>query len=379
MKKKWISIIVVILVLGAYPVYQWTVGSQAEEAVEEKITEVKVKIGDLRITELADGNLVIPGSEAVSPYSGKIAAITAVAGTYVEEGDKVLELVLGEEDYRDLVFSLEEDLLKTDKERIDARETLVDLKTRYAEGLSLLGLMTDYPAMYSLSEVASQRDLVAALGESVNYADRAYAQALEAYETSKSSHETVLAEMAATGSLSVTAPYSGTLISLKGDIGDLVKVNNPLFTLGEIESAYVLSEVSELDMGQIAVGQKAVLNFEISYGSEIAGEVVGIDPEGKIDNNGIVTYEVRIRVTEPLPNVLNGLSAQVEYVIRERTDVLVIPNSAVKIVDGKQTVEIKTETGSERVAITAGFTDGIATEILSGLEVGQTLLIRTLR
>jgi hypothetical protein len=106
---------------------------------------------------------------------------------------------------------------------------------------------------------------------------------------------------------------------------------------------------------------------------------VGIDPEGKIDNNGIVTYEVRIRVTEPLPNVLNGLSAQVEYVIRERTDVLVIPNSAVKIVDGKQTVEIKTETGSERVAITAGFTDGIATEILSGLEVGQTLLIRTLR
>ncbi|OPL09076.1 MAG: hypothetical protein AVO33_07465 [delta proteobacterium ML8_F1] len=379
MKKKWVISVVVIALLGGFPVYQWMTGEKAEAAPEEKITEVKVKTGDLRITELADGNLEIPGSEILSPYSGRVLSVTAFPGSFVEAGDKILEIAMSETQARDFVLGLEESLLKSEKEKIDACETLEELEAAYAEGTGLLSLMTEYPGMYPALEIQELRTHVNRLADALDYAGRACEAASEAYEAAREEQVVLLEALEGKGSLDVLAPYDGTLLSVKNDAGDFVMENNPLFTLGNPEDAYVRSSVSELDMGLIAAGQKAVLNFEINYGNEIAGEVAGIDPEGKIDNNGIVTYEVRIRVTDPLPSVLNGLSAQVEFVIRERTGVMVIPNSTVKIVDGKQMVEVKTETGSEMVAITTGFTDGMATEVLSGLEVGQTLLIRTLR
>ncbi|MCK5763942.1 MAG: hypothetical protein KAH05_07475, partial [Clostridiales bacterium] len=121
-----------------------------------------------------------------------------------------------------------------------------------------------------------------------------------------------------------------------------------------------------------------ILNFEIDFGEEYLGTVDYISPKGKIDNNGIVTYETKIMVDEPLNNVLDGLSGLVEFVIKEKTDVVIIPNSAVEIVDGKQQVEVKTEDGSEIREIVTGFTDGISTEVITGLAEGEILFIRTI-
>ncbi|MCD6436343.1 MAG: efflux RND transporter periplasmic adaptor subunit, partial [Clostridiales bacterium] len=170
----------------------------------------------------------------------------------------------------------------------------------------------------------------------------------------------------------------GMVLSINTDIGSEVKQNNIFAKIGDIDKSYILSQVPELDMEFIENGQKVILNFEIEFGKEYIGEVEYISPVGKMDNNGIVSYEVKIALDNQENKKLDGLSALVEFVIKEKTDVITIPNNSVEIVSGKQQVEVKTETGSEIREIVTGFTDGITSEVIKGLTEGEIILIRTL-
>ena len=238
--------------------------------------------------------------------------------------------------------------------------------------------MNEYPDMYSVNEKGNQEILLNEISSDLTFAKKQLNNLYSEYDVLKDTYIALNEDYEMAMDMKICANQAGMILSINTEIGSEVNKNNVFATIGNMDQIYLLSEVSELDMDLIEEGQKVILNFEIDFGEEYLGTVDYISPKGKIDNNGIVTYETKITVDEPLNKVLDGLSGLVEFVIKEKTDVVIIPNSAVEIVEGKQQVEVKTEDGSEIREIVTGFTDGISTEVITGLAEGEILFIRTI-
>ena len=68
--------------------------------------------------------------------------------------------------------------------------------------------------------------------------------------------------------------------------------------------------------------------------------------------------------------------ANATIVTKQKKDVLILSNKAIKLVDGKQVVKVKDEKGHlQTIEITAGFSDGQVSEILSGLSENDVVIV----
>ncbi len=73
------------------------------------------------------------------------------------------------------------------------------------------------------------------------------------------------------------------------------------------------------------------------------------------------------------------MNATVTIIIDQRQDVLVVPSTAIQTEGRDSVVEIQKEDGSTtRQVVETGLSDDTNTEITSGLEEGQTVIIPTL-
>jgi multidrug efflux pump subunit AcrA (membrane-fusion protein) len=382
MKRKIIYLLIAILAISAYPIYKSISAANSTVEVVEKISEVKVKTDDLRITQLSDGNLAIPSFEIVADYDGIVSQLNYKPGDFIEEGAVIAVLSALDQDKLSQDWTQDEtkyqsDLLDLEKNIGYQKIDIDKLETELISEESLLSLMNDFPDMYSLSENKNHEFTVIEIISDLYFAKKQLDSYYNEYDSLNSAYVNAKNDYELSKEYSIIASQSGTILIMNFELNNVIKSGNTFVTLGDKSKAYVIAEVSELDMGMIEVGQKVILNFEIDYGKEYSGIVEYISPIGKIDNNSIVTYEINISVDSELNKVLDGLSTLVEFVIKEKTDVMIIPNSAVKIIEGKQQVEIKTESGSELREIVTGFTDGLNAEVITGLVVGDTLLIRT--
>ncbi len=70
------------------------------------------------------------------------------------------------------------------------------------------------------------------------------------------------------------------------------------------------------------------------------------------------------------------MTAFITFLKKEKTDVLLVPNKAIFVEDGKQYVNVKQSDGkTKKTAITGGLTNGIQTEVVEGLKQGETVVI----
>jgi HlyD family secretion protein len=70
------------------------------------------------------------------------------------------------------------------------------------------------------------------------------------------------------------------------------------------------------------------------------------------------------------------MNATVTIVVDQAQDVIVVPDSAVQSEGPASVVEVQNEDGTtEKVVVQTGLSDGTNTEITSGLEEGQTVIV----
>jgi multidrug efflux pump subunit AcrA (membrane-fusion protein) len=89
----------------------------------------------------------------------------------------------------------------------------------------------------------------------------------------------------------------------------------------------------------------------------------------------VVFYKTTITLENPDEELKDGMSANAEIVIEEHDGVLLIPNRAVQGSLEKPWVEVVTEGQVEERQVSIGLSDGINTEILSGLEEGEEVVL----
>lgn len=190
----------------------------------------------------------------------------------------------------------------------------------------------------------------------------------------------------------IKAPFDGTIASLSVVAGDKVGSSSSSTTssLVTVISNHSIAELSftETDITNIKVGQKATLTFDSVEDLTISGKVIQVDTIGTT-TQGVVSYSVKVSFDTEDTRIKPGMSVTANIITNSKTDVLVVPNSAVKTSGETSYVEqfdssintdsgiVKTTKTPNKVTVEVGISDDNNTEITSGLSEGDKIITKT--
>ena len=171
----------------------------------------------------------------------------------------------------------------------------------------------------------------------------------------------------------IIAPIDGQVVELNYKAGDIIVDNdNPVAVILNSETLFIEVKIEEADVSDLKVGQKAAATFDALDELKLNGEVSFISLTSETNNNGIVTYKVRVVIENPNEEqIREGMTAYIDFISGGVENVLVAPVSAVRNVDSKPSVQLSS---GEWASVVTGFTDGKNVEIISGVGVGDKIL-----
>jgi len=172
----------------------------------------------------------------------------------------------------------------------------------------------------------------------------------------------------------VYAPFDGVIATLTAKIGESSGTS-----IGTIitKQKVVTVSLNEVDIASVSLGQKVSLTFDAINNLKINGEVIEIDSVGTV-SSGVVNYNVKIALGEDDERVKAGMSANVEIITASKQNILTIPSSAVKTKNGVSYVEILGDLNKlNRKEVQIGISDDVLTEIISGLNEGDQVVVKT--
>ncbi len=131
----------------------------------------------------------------------------------------------------------------------------------------------------------------------------------------------------------ITAPVNGTVISRNVDVGQTVAASlqaPTLFTIAQdLTQMQVDTNVSEADIGRVAVGQDATFTVDAFPQTTFRGKVTEIR-NAPLTIQNVVTYDVVIQVRNPDLKLRPGMTANASILVGHKENVLKIPNAALR-------------------------------------------------
>lgn len=167
----------------------------------------------------------------------------------------------------------------------------------------------------------------------------------------------------------VIAPFAATVTESSVLSGDQISAGQVAFRLDDLTSLYVDLEVSEVDINSVSAGQPATLSFDAILNREYHGEVVEVAKAGN-NVSGVVSFKVTVELTDADPFVKPGMTAAVNITIEEIQDVLLVPNRAVRLVDGERVVYLLVDGLPVRTGIRLGSSSDTVS-VLAGGDVDE--------
>ena len=171
------------------------------------------------------------------------------------------------------------------------------------------------------------------------------------------------------------APVTDAVVgqSSSASVGTTGTGSAGLVVLVNPDGLTVTASIAEADATSVEVGQAAVVNLPAS-GIDIQGEVISVDVQSTVTNN-VVQYVTTISLTDPPAGVRVGQTASLSIVTGTKERTLFVPTSAITV-DGASSYVTKLAGGVQsRVEVTTGLVGTTGTEILTGLDEGDVVVL----
>jgi HlyD family secretion protein len=174
----------------------------------------------------------------------------------------------------------------------------------------------------------------------------------------------------------IRAPTAGTVLELLVNEGDPVvpltsyQAGTALTTLADMSELIFKGTVDEIDVGKLREGMPTRIKVGALPDAQVDGRVSKISPKSKTAE-GATLFDVEIQLLPGKDVVLRaGYSANADIVVREKKDVLLVPERLVTFADGKASVETPGAEGAPPVKkeIKVGLSDGMSVEVTEGLQ-----------
>ena len=172
------------------------------------------------------------------------------------------------------------------------------------------------------------------------------------------------------------SPENGQIIYLPTVPGQIVSTGVTLCVMSD--HLMVDTQVDETDLAQIKLNQDATITLDAYPDTPFSGKVHRISYFSTLVNN-VTTYEVDVWPDKIPSFMLSGMTANVVFNVSEKDNALVIPSEALQQTpDGQSFVLVPASGGGkpQTQIIQTGITDGKETEVTSGLNEGDKVLIK---
>ncbi|WP_373020273.1 efflux RND transporter periplasmic adaptor subunit [Thiomicrorhabdus sp.] len=391
--KRWLTLLVIVALMGAGIWYFMKTQNGGNGGFSYQ-TEESFK-GNLTVKVTATGTLQpLDSVEMSSETSGTVKEVMVEENDLVKTGQVLLKL-----DTTTLEAQVQQAIANVAVSKAQVKQAQISLsetKTTYERKKKLL------PSKY-VSE------------EELNTVKSAYLRASADLESSKAQ----LLQMEAALALqqdklrkaTIHSPFDGVVLSREIDPGQTVAASLQapvLFTLARnLTEMELLLDIDEADIGSVQAGQHATFTVD-AYPDETFSATITKVHLASETVDGVVTYQARLSVQNPDGRLRPGMTSTADITIAGVKDALLIPNAALRfeppasssqssrsvisqlIPRPPRAVKKKKANNSTTphvwilennqpvmIDVEVGLTDGVNTQVLSGLELGQDLIVDT--
>ena len=359
MKKKTIIVAgAVVVVAAAIAALAWP-----KKGIPVEFETAKVQPDTLRTSVTATGTIEpVTEVEVGTQVSGIISNIYVDYNSIVKKGQVIAEL---------------------DKTNLNS-----ELKSAQANLASAQSELDYQKANHERYKALNEKGLI-----SKNDYETAYLEYRKALESYKTAQESVKKAETNLGYATITSPIDGIVLSRAVEEGQTVasSFETPtLFTIAkDLTDMRVIADIDEADIGSVKEGQNVTFTVDAYPNDTFHGQVTQVRQEATTTDN-VVTYEVVISAPNNDLKLKPGLTANVSVSTLERTGVLSVKSKALrftptkevlgnsyKIVDTEGKNKLWTREGNTLTAhnVRTGATDGVRTEIISGIKQGTSVVI----
>jgi HlyD family secretion protein len=357
-KKLWMGIGAVVLV--ALVIWLMS-GGKKEEKVE--FETAKVVKQDIQTSITATGTIEPVTSVTVgTQVSGIVSKLYVDYNSEVKRGQVIAEL--------------------------DKTNLISELNRAKADLSSAQSTLNYETANYNRYKTLYEKGLVSA-----NDYENARLTYDKARQTVASSKENVQKAQTNLGYATITSPIDGVVLSKSVEEGQTVAAsfNTPeLFTIAQdLTDMRVIADIDEADIGGVKEGQRVSFTVDAFPDDKFEGEVTQMRQQATTESN-VVTYEVVISAPNKDLKLKPGLTANVTIFTLEKNNVLAAPAKALRFMPNEallskdqkiEDVEVPTKVWTmegntfKAHAVQTGTTNGITTEIVSGISEGTEVLV----
>jgi HlyD family secretion protein len=194
---------------------------------------------------------------------------------------------------------------------------------------------------------------------------------LTALENAKSNVQAAQMELENT---QLTAPISGTVMSLDFKVGDFVSGNSTIMTISDLSQPSLEIFLSESDWGNIQVGYETEVTFDILPDSTFTGKVVRVDPGLYTGNSTpVVRAVVKLDAVGDAFNLPLGSTATVAVIGGRATNAVLIPIEALHKAGDLYAVFVMTNSELKLRIVKIGIQNSLYAEVISGLQAGDVV------
>lgn len=353
-KKSYYVVAIVALIAGGY--YWYNKSKSAVTTVRYKTTVAEK--GTLTSSVSGSGNVIVDDSATVDPtITGTVYSLAVSVGDKVKKGQ--------------LLFMIENDQLgiDADKSYSSYLQSQASLETAKAG-------KRDAKANYDDANSENKKSLKNKLEAS----EISLEAAEKNVQTSRNSYQNSLEDAS---KRKVVSPIDGTVnaINVKNgdDLSRLSSNSNssaPII-IGDLNTLKAQVEVNEVDIANVNIGQKVMLTLSAIDGLTAAGKVEKMDALGTL-TSGVVTYNVTISFDSLDERIKPEMSVSASIITSVKQDVILVPNSAVKMQSGSSYVQVLKGQTPENKNVEVGLSDNAQTEIISGINIGDKVVTQTI-
>ncbi len=386
------SIAAFVLIGGGYGVYAAL--RPNHEIDPSKLAAVER--GDLARVVVATGKIQpLSKIEVKSKASGIVKKLYVDYGDHVKQGDILAELDkvqleasvrASQANYQAAQAARDSATAALERNKVDAegpdvpylKLSMERAQQMFKDGVMSKSLVEDSEKNYQLAlnkQVSAQRNLAVSRAE-IAKAEAQVAQAKAALENAEEDLR----------NSTIVSPIDGLVLSRDVNVGDAVSSilvlgsqATLIMTMGDISEVYVQGKVDEADIGKVYLNQPARIVVESFKDKKFTGKVTKISPMGKEKDN-VTTFEVRVSISNPTLELKANMTANAEILLEEKKNVLMVPEaSLIYDKDRSASVELpepKAENGRKKVSVKLGISNGVKTEIISGLTEKQQVVLQ---
>jgi len=386
------SILALVLIGGGFGVY----AALRPNHIIDPSKIASVERGDLARVVVATGKIEpLSKVEVKSKASGIVKKLYVDYGDRVKQGDVLADLDkvqlqaslhAAEANYQAAQAARDSANAQLERNKVDAEGPDVPFlklnmeraQQMYKDGVMSKSLVEDAEKNYQLAlnkQVSAQRNLAVSRAE-IAKAEAQVAQAKAALDNAQEDLR----------NSTIVSPIDGLVLSRDVNVGDAVSSilvlgsqATLIMTLGDISEVYVQGKVDEADIGKVYLNQPARIVVESFKDKKFDGKVTRISPYGKEKDN-VTTFEVRVSISNPGGELKANMSANAEIILEEKKNVLMVPEaSLIYDKDRNASVELPdphAENGRKKIPVKLGISNGVKTEIVSGLTEKQQVVLQ---